>query len=393
MALALMLTLTAGRCAQKARKAAVGIAAEAVGQLVGDAFLAMITGTDRSGVPRGSDGGPHRGDEPGLYGVIRGASACDKITLQTLLTDPQQAEKSREWAAVVGIPAGRVEAYIGSLTPVVLRNDTLVTNHGYKDGRSFGYESVLQAGTAVLVDGSGALTVKCSFGSPLTPPKHDVDEIDPQITDAGWAADYDADAVQVVRPGSADVDRFVLTDLDTGDGVTRPSGSTGEDDAAVTASDGEPAPTPTKTKTKTTKTSTKSGTDESTAKPKSPTAQPTTQPNGDRTRTGTGTATATRPRSPSPAPPASAPARLSVAPEAMPPGTPYTLRASGFAPGEWVQFWQLNPMPMLLGSALADEAGAVSAPAMQHLYPGDYTIQANGQLSRRSASAHMLITY
>ena len=67
-------------------------------------------------------------------------------------------------------PAG-IGAYVDSLTPVVLTDDTLVTNHGYRDGHATTLPAVLQAGTAVMVDTLGVPRVKCNCGNPLTPPE------------------------------------------------------------------------------------------------------------------------------------------------------------------------------------------------------------------------------
>lgn len=56
-----------------------------------------------------------------------------------------------------------------SLQPVVLMHDTWVTNHGYRDGRAVPFQSVLQAGTAVLIDAYGVPRVQCGCGNPLAP--------------------------------------------------------------------------------------------------------------------------------------------------------------------------------------------------------------------------------
>jgi hypothetical protein len=61
--------------------------------------------------------------------------------------------------------------YIDSLTPVLLRSDTRVTNHGFRDGWATPYQAVLQAGTAVLVDNTGVPRARCACGNPLTPPQ------------------------------------------------------------------------------------------------------------------------------------------------------------------------------------------------------------------------------
>jgi hypothetical protein len=44
---------------------------------------------------------------------------------------------------------------------VLLRSDTVVTNHGFANGCSTTIPAVLQAGTAVLVDDKGVPVTKC----------------------------------------------------------------------------------------------------------------------------------------------------------------------------------------------------------------------------------------
>ena len=52
-----------------------------------------------------------------------------------------------------------------------LRFDTRVTNHGFNDGEATPFQSLLEAGTAVLVDNTGVPRVKCNCGNPLAEPK------------------------------------------------------------------------------------------------------------------------------------------------------------------------------------------------------------------------------
>ena len=78
-------------------------------------------------------------------------------------------EKAAAWAGVLGISAASIPGYVAELTPVILRSDTYVTNHGFAGGRATTLTSVLQAGTAVMVDKFGTPRVKCYCGNPLTP--------------------------------------------------------------------------------------------------------------------------------------------------------------------------------------------------------------------------------
>ena len=107
------------------------------------------------------------GTEQGLYGA-GGTASCDVAALgNSLANDPSAA---RAWASVFGINPSDIPYYLNTLTPVVLTADTWVTNHSYRSGSAYAFQSVLQAGTPVLVDGSGVPRAICSCGNPLAPP-------------------------------------------------------------------------------------------------------------------------------------------------------------------------------------------------------------------------------
>ncbi|MDQ0766050.1 DUF6777 domain-containing protein [Streptomyces canus] len=108
------------------------------------------------------------GGMPGLYGGIERVGSCDVARQLDELT----ADRSREraFAQVVGVSPDAVPDFLRGLAPVVLRADTLVTDHRYRAGRASGFQSVLQADTAVLVDDRGVPRVRCACGNPLTPP-------------------------------------------------------------------------------------------------------------------------------------------------------------------------------------------------------------------------------
>jgi hypothetical protein len=65
-----------------------------------------------------------------------------------------------------------VSRYIRSLKPVTLTVDTRVTNHSYINGRAVPFQSILAAGSAVLVDKYGRPVVRCKCGNPLTYPRY-----------------------------------------------------------------------------------------------------------------------------------------------------------------------------------------------------------------------------
>lgn len=103
-----------------------------------------------------------------LYGGSGDNRVCDREAMIRYLTE--NPDKGRAWAATAGIAYGDLPAYVRSLTPTVLLYDTRVTNHGFANGRATSLQSVLQAGTAVLVDRSGQPVTKCKCGNPLRPP-------------------------------------------------------------------------------------------------------------------------------------------------------------------------------------------------------------------------------
>ncbi|CAL9621575.1 hypothetical protein SUDANB96_05892 [Streptomyces sp. enrichment culture] len=112
---------------------------------------------------------PVSGGTPGLYGGKARTGSCDVQRQIDLLTaDPA---KARAFAGVEGIGPQAVPGYLRGLTPVVLRADTQVTNHGYRAGRATAFQSVLQSGTAVLVDRKGVPRVRCACGNPLSAPE------------------------------------------------------------------------------------------------------------------------------------------------------------------------------------------------------------------------------
>jgi len=175
-----------------------------------------------------------QGADPAVYGGSRDTQVCDVQQLVAFLTDPANADKAEAWAGVVGVGVDEIQTYIGGLTAVRLRYDTRVTNHGFNDGEATPFQSLLQAGTAVLVDNTGVPRVKCNCGNPLSEPEGlgDVSESDAvdldavaQNPDEAWEGLDPAQAVKV-EPGS-DVEEITLVDFETTDLIERPVGSDG----------------------------------------------------------------------------------------------------------------------------------------------------------------------
>ena len=116
------------------------------------------------------------GSTPGLYAGRTyggsGANICDVEKMIAFLTFYE--ERGRAWAAVQGIDVEDLDTYLRDLTPVFALYDLNVTMFGFRDGRSYGYDAVLEAGTAILIDDQGMPRARCACGNPLLGPTEDI---------------------------------------------------------------------------------------------------------------------------------------------------------------------------------------------------------------------------
>ncbi|MER7692384.1 DUF6777 domain-containing protein, partial [Streptomyces sp. NPDC097610] len=181
------------------------------------------------------------GDAPGLYGGTRNVASCDvEKQITALKADPS---KNAAFASVLGIQPSAVPGYLRTLTPVRLRADTRVTNHGYRNGSATSYQAVLQAGTAVLVDDRGVPRVRCACGNPLTPPAAQQSAA-PRPVGQSWSG-YRSSHVVVVAPAPRPVKKFVVADQKKGEWFTRKQGDhRGEHDKKTTPPPPPPPPKP-----------------------------------------------------------------------------------------------------------------------------------------------------
>ncbi|MFF1393348.1 DUF6777 domain-containing protein [Streptomyces sp. NPDC058287] len=196
------------------------------------------TATTPSALPSASGTGPSEnanivrgveGSAPGLYGGTRNVSSCDvEKQIRTLGAEP---DKNKAFASVLGLDPSGVPAYLRSLTPVQLRLDTRVTNHGFRDGAATAFQSVLQSGTAVLVNDHGEPRVRCSCGNPLLAPVPLQGSVKRQ--GKAWPG-YKSSNVVVVSPAPQPVNRFVMYDPETEGWFTRTAGTTGGSDRKTT---------------------------------------------------------------------------------------------------------------------------------------------------------------
>ncbi|MDX2860559.1 PASTA domain-containing protein, partial [Streptomyces scabiei] len=188
--------------------------------------------------------GLQQGNAPGLYGGTQKPTVCDVRKLEDFLAAPENEKKAQEWARVTGVKADGIGRYLDSLTPVLLRHDTLVKNHDYKKGRAVPFDALLEAGIAVLVDDQGLPAVKCSCGNPLRAFDADPGRIDVEFPgDKEWKG-YDASGVVVVEPAPERLKEIKLVDVEDPDrGISRAVGTTGESDTTFDARARQAVPT------------------------------------------------------------------------------------------------------------------------------------------------------
>jgi hypothetical protein len=173
------------------------------------------------------------GAHPGLYAGAAEARSCDAAQLANELVG--RPERARAWAELLDVGPPRIAFYLDSLTPVTLTVDTWVTSHGFRDGRTTTQQSVLQAGSAVLIDPAGVPRVLCGGGNPLQPP---IDTNFSTLPPTGqrWPG-YDPQSVVAIAysdaPSSfadpvptAAIDEFKLVDPTSGALVIRKAGGT-----------------------------------------------------------------------------------------------------------------------------------------------------------------------
>ncbi|MGW4884298.1 DUF6777 domain-containing protein [Streptomyces murinus] len=156
------------------------------------------------------------GGTPGLYSGSVRVSGCDvERQIGGLTADPARRDA---FAHVAGVSPADLPGYLRALTPVLLRADTRVTNHGYQGGQTAGYQAVLQAGTAVLVDNRGVPRVRCACGNPLRPPEEARGGVGARGT--AWSG-YRPNQVIVVTPAPQTIGSLTLLDAGTNTWIER----------------------------------------------------------------------------------------------------------------------------------------------------------------------------
>ncbi|MCP4434002.1 MAG: hypothetical protein GY812_00690 [Actinomycetia bacterium] len=158
------------------------------------------------------------GDSPGLYGGTGDEATCDTAAISRYLG--ADLAKAEAWADAQGIGVHGIDPFLDTLTPMVLLHDTRVTNHGYRDGVATPFQSVLQAGTAVLVDPYGVPRVRCACGNPLDAPDTSVSH---EPVGTPWPGYGNTPVVIVTEHQPVNV--FITINIHTGAEQAVPAGS------------------------------------------------------------------------------------------------------------------------------------------------------------------------
>jgi hypothetical protein len=165
-------------------------------------------GQDQAGVtPPAGATGEFSGDTAGLFAEAGDQPSCDARRLQTNLG--AEPTKAAAWAEALGITSADIPGYVASLNPVVLRADTAVTSYGYTDNTFSAYPAVLQAGTAVFVNGLGEPRVKCFSGNPLTAAQT---YQQPSYTGPSWEH-FAPTTVTYVRPAPVEITDYTVVNI------------------------------------------------------------------------------------------------------------------------------------------------------------------------------------
>lgn len=163
----------------------------------------------------------------GLFGGTLNNASCDKAQLVAYLQ--ANPDKAGPWAQTLGITPDQIPAFVAPLTPVLLRSDTVVTNHGFENGRITTMPAVLQAGTAVLVNEFGQPVVKCYCGNPLTAAPTQLSQV--KYTGPTWPG-FQPGAVTIVQPATTAITSYTLVDVTTNQTFVRAAGTDGSADTA-----------------------------------------------------------------------------------------------------------------------------------------------------------------
>jgi hypothetical protein len=160
-----------------------------------------------------------KGDAPGLYAGARDVPSCNASALVGYLTS--NPDKAAAWAGASGIDAANIKGFVDTLTPVLLRVDTRVTEYQFGGGKAIPKQAVLQSGTAVFLDRSAFPRIRCASGNPLSQPRAITSS--PSYTGPTWPG-FSPTTLVVITPTPTPV-ALVLIDIRTGAVFVRIPGS------------------------------------------------------------------------------------------------------------------------------------------------------------------------
>ena len=112
---------------------------------------------------------------PGIYrGQTYGGTGTNICDTEKMIEFLQYySDRGRAWAAIQGISFEELPSFIRSLTSVYVTQDINVKMFGFKNGQSYGYDAVIAAGTAILIDDQGMPRARCACGNPLLSPNEE----------------------------------------------------------------------------------------------------------------------------------------------------------------------------------------------------------------------------
>lgn len=172
------------------------------------------------------------GGTVGLYGGTQDNTQCDAGQMTRYLGEnpPKAAawvralnsDTALRWTGGNSVSTAQIPEYLAQLTPVILRADTRVTNNGFVGGNPTPRQSILQTGSAVLIDTYGVPRARCACGNPLGSPKPAAGK----VTYAGtpWPG-FSPTTVVVVSQSVTVINNFVLVNINTGTTYTQPPGT------------------------------------------------------------------------------------------------------------------------------------------------------------------------
>ncbi len=172
--------------------------------------------------PPRANGGRWTGDAPGLYGGAAGDGGCDRDAAAVLAAGTDT--KSDAWRAAMGGEGAQLS--LAELTPAVLLADVAALHTRFAEKTSVAVPAVLQKGTAVFVDATGAPRLRCQDLGPLAAAPDSL----PAATEGDPWDGFDMGTVGRIQPAAAKLDVLELAAIDPASALPfllRPVGSSG----------------------------------------------------------------------------------------------------------------------------------------------------------------------